>query len=71
LKRQCALAAPRNKTIDHLLFEYELLNKERDRLILTVPYTDVWPISKNELLRKNYKLFTKFINDFLNKLNEV
>ena len=27
--------------IDHLLFECELLNKERDRLILTVSKTDV------------------------------
>jgi hypothetical protein len=38
----------RDQTIDHLLYECELLNKERDRLILTVSKTDVWPVSKNE-----------------------
>jgi hypothetical protein len=57
---------------DHLLMECELLNKERDRLILTLSKTGVWPISKNELIRKYYKLFTKFTNEIsFDKLNEV
>jgi hypothetical protein len=37
-------------TIDHMLYECELLNKERDKLISTILKTDVWPISKNKLL---------------------
>ena len=62
----------KDQTIDHLLFECELLNKERDTLILTVSKTDVWPTSKNELIRKHYKLFIKFTNEIsFDKLNEV
>jgi hypothetical protein len=37
----------KDQTIDHLLFECELLKKERDSLISTVLKTDVWPISEN------------------------
>ena len=33
---------------DHILFECELLNKERDNLKSTVLKTDVWPIIKND-----------------------
>ena len=38
-----------DQTIDHWLFECELLNKERDNLISTVLKTDVWSTSKNLL----------------------
>ena len=62
----------KDQTIDYLLLECELLNRERDRLILTVSKTDIWPISKNELIRKHFKLFTKFTNEIsFDKLNEV
>jgi hypothetical protein len=62
----------KDQTILHLLFECELLNKERDRLILTVSKTDIWLTSKNELIRKHYKLFTKFTNEIsFDKLNEL
>ena len=40
-----------DQTIDNFLFECEMLNKEIDRLILTVSKTDIWPISKNELIQ--------------------
>jgi hypothetical protein len=60
------------QTIDHLLFECELLNKDIDNLISTVSKTDVWPVSKNKLIRKNFKMFTKFSNQIsFDKLNEV
>jgi len=36
----------KDKTIDHLLYECEPLNKERNSLISIVVKTDVWPISK-------------------------
>jgi len=35
----------------NLLYECELLNKERDSLISTVLQTDVWPISKKTLIK--------------------
>jgi hypothetical protein len=61
-----------DQTIDHLLFECELLNKERDNLISTVLKTDIWPISKNKLIRKHLKIFAKFPNEMsFDKFNEV
>jgi ribonuclease HI len=46
-----------DQTIDHLLFECELLNKERDNLISTVLKTDVWTTGKNKLTRKQISMF--------------
>jgi hypothetical protein len=63
-----------DQTIDHLLFECELLcvHKERDNLISTVLKTDVWPVSKNKLIRKHFKIFAKFTNEIsFDKLSEV
>jgi hypothetical protein len=61
-----------DRTIDHLLFECELLNRERGNLISTVSKTDDWPISKNKLIRNHLKTFLKFTNQIsLDKLNEV
>jgi hypothetical protein len=62
----------KDQTVDHLLYECELLNKERDRLISTVLQTDVWPICKKTLIRKHFKIFVKFTNEIpFDKLNEV
>ena len=36
----------KDQTTQHLLFECELLNKERDSLTSTILKTDVWPVSK-------------------------
>ena len=52
-----------DQTIDHLLFECELLRKERNVLTTNVLKTNVWPISKSELLRKHFKAFFKFTNE--------
>ena len=60
------------QTIDHLLFECELLNKERNNLISTVIKKGVWPISPNNLIRKHLKIFAKFTKEIsFDKLNEV
>ena len=62
----------RDQATDHLLFECELLNKERDRLKSTASKTNVWPKSKSDLIRKHYKVFTKFMNEIpFDKLNVV
>ena len=64
----------KDQTIDHLLFECELLNKETDSLTSTVKTvkTDVWPTSKNKFIRKHFKIYVKFTNGIsFNKLNEV
>ena len=53
-----------------LLFKCDLLNKERDNLISIVLKTDVWPISKTDLIRKYFKTFAKFTKEMsFNKLN--
>jgi hypothetical protein len=52
-----------DQTVDHLLFQCELLREERNDLITNILKTDVWPISKSELIRKHFKAFYKFTND--------
>jgi hypothetical protein len=62
----------KDQTIDHLIYECELLNKERDSLRSTVLQSDVWPISKETLIRKHFKIFVQFINEIsFDKINEV
>ena len=61
-----------DQTTNRLLFECELLNKERNNLISTVLKTDVWPVSKNKLIRKHLKIFAKFTKEIsFDKHNEV
>ena len=58
--------------IDHLLFECELLNKERDSLTSTVLKTDDWSISKNKWMSKLFKITVKISNEIsYDKINEV
>ena len=60
-----------DQTIYHLLFECELLRKERDGLISAVSKSDGWPINKHTLISKHYKSFVKFTNQTaFDKLNE-
>jgi hypothetical protein len=51
------------QTIDHLIFQCELLGKERDKLILGVAKTGNWLISKNRLIREHFKSLSKFIHE--------
>ena len=44
--RSCPCGA-QDQTIDHLLFECELLRKERNDLTTNILKTNVWPISKS------------------------
>ena len=52
-----------DQTTDHLLFECDLLNKEKDILNLPIVKIYVWPTSKSDLIKKYYKEFTKFIKE--------
>jgi hypothetical protein len=61
-----------DQTIDHLLFQCELLGKERDKLISGVSKSANWPLSKSRLIREHYQLFSKFIHEIsLENLNEM
>jgi hypothetical protein len=42
------------QTINHLLFQCELLGKERDKLISGVSKTDNWPLSKSRLIHEHF-----------------
>ena len=47
-------------------------DKERDSLKSTIIKTDVWPISKDKLIRKHFKTFSTFTNEIsFDNLNEV
>jgi hypothetical protein len=63
----------KNQTTDHLLFECERLNKERDILKLSsVLKTKDWPTNETDLIRKYFKEFTKFVNEIsFDKLNAI
>jgi hypothetical protein len=66
---QCGKA---NQTIDHLIFECELLEKKRDKLISVVSKTDNWPLSKRRLIQEHFQPFVKFIHDIpLESMSEV
>jgi hypothetical protein len=44
------------QTTDHLLFDCELLDKERDKLIAYVLIEDDWPVRKREPIKKILKI---------------
>jgi len=60
----------RDQTTDHLLFECELLNKERNILKLSILKTEDWPTNKTYVIKKYIKEFTRFFNEIpFDKLN--
>jgi hypothetical protein len=50
------------QTADHIIFECKLLEQERERLKAVVLRSENWPESKNKLINKFYKNFTKLAN---------
>ena len=53
----------RDQTTDHLIFECELLTKERNRMKTSISQTNRWSNNKKDLIGKHYKYFTKCINE--------
>ena len=53
----------RDQTTDHLIFECELLTKERNRMKSSISQKNRWSTNKKKLIGEHYKLFTKFINE--------
>jgi hypothetical protein len=51
------------QTVDHILFDCKLPEKERDRLVAAVLWAENWPVSKNEPITKYDKSFKKFTNN--------
>jgi hypothetical protein len=48
------------QTIDHTIFDCELVEKERDRLKAAVLRSENWPVSKHTLIDRYSKEFKKF-----------
>jgi len=48
------------QTIDHILFDYELVEKERDKLKVAVLRLENWPVNKEVLINKYGKDFKEF-----------
>jgi hypothetical protein len=60
----------RDQTIDHLLYDCQLLNKERNLLKQSIQKTNNWPPKKRELIGKHIKDFIKFTNEItLDEIN--
>jgi len=49
-----------NQTTEHILIECAKLQEGRERLITEVAKIFNWPISKEMLIKKHYKVFAKF-----------
>ena len=50
-----------DQTTDHIIYDCARLKEERDKLRAAVNKTEDWPISKRNLLKRQYKEFLKFI----------
>jgi hypothetical protein len=51
-----------DQTIDHIIYDCELLKTQTDNLRITVSKTDSWPANKHTLISRHYSAFKKFIN---------
>jgi len=51
-----------DQTTDHLPFECDLLQTERNNLSTTIRKTDLWPTSKSHLIKKHLRAFLQFAN---------
>jgi hypothetical protein len=52
----------RDQTIDHILFDCELVEQEIDRLKAAVLQSENWPVSKDILINIYSKNFIKFMD---------
>jgi hypothetical protein len=56
------------RTVDHIIYDCNLQEQERDRLKAVVSRSEQWPVSKYKLVLKYYKNFKQFRDNIdLNK----
>jgi hypothetical protein len=53
------------ETINHIIYNCEIILKERDRLVSGVEQTHKWPVDKSQLIKDHYQCFIKFVNTLL------
>jgi hypothetical protein len=51
-----------NRTVDHILYDFIKLQREREQLIHNLSNQDSWPVGKSDLVKKHTKQFTQFVN---------
>jgi len=51
-----------DQTTDHLIYDCEILDKKRGKLIANTSREEDWPVRKCELVKKYQKQFTTFAN---------
>jgi len=51
-----------DQTTDHLIYDCEILDKEREKLIAYTSREEDWPVRKCELVKKYLKQFTTYAN---------
>jgi len=56
----CLFSRKGEQTIDHIIYDCELVERERKRLKAAVLGTEKWPISKYILINKYSKTLKKF-----------
>ena len=50
------------QAVDHLIYECNKLQRERDKLIHNTSYQDKWPVGKSDLVKIHIKHFIQFAN---------
>ena len=50
------------QSVDHILYECDLIKKERIILIKQIQKTDKWPVTKNVLISKYLQQVKRFID---------
>jgi hypothetical protein len=48
--------------VDHLIYDCTKLQREREKLIISVSKQDNWPVNKSDLVNKHGKHFFQFAN---------
>jgi len=51
-----------NQIVDHLIYEFQRLQKEKEALTRSTTKQDTWPRGKSDLVNKCIKQFVRFIN---------
>jgi hypothetical protein len=51
-----------NQTVDHLIYDCTILQREREKLISKVLKQDNWLVTKSDLVNKYIKYFLEFTN---------
>jgi len=51
-----------DQTTDHLIYDCEIPDKEREKLIAYTSREEYWPVRKCELVKKYLKQYTTFAN---------